>query len=47
MKGGYKEDGARLLSVVSSGRKRGNGHKRKHRSFCLNLRQQFSTVRVT
>ncbi|KAK4811119.1 hypothetical protein QYF61_019750 [Mycteria americana] len=41
LKGGCKEDGARLFSVVSS------GHKLKHRSFRLNIRKHFFTVRVT
>lgn len=29
--GGYKNDGARLFSLVPSDWKRGNGHKLKHR----------------
>lgn len=36
-----KEDRAKILSVVSSGRIRGNGHKLKCRRFCLNIRKHF------
>lgn len=48
MKGGFREDRARLFSVVPSYRARGNGHKPEHRRLALNIRKHFfSTVRVT
>ncbi|KAK4830246.1 LOW QUALITY PROTEIN: hypothetical protein QYF61_009313 [Mycteria americana] len=45
LKGGCKEDRARLFSVVPG--TKSNGHKLKHKRFCLNIRKHFFTVRAT
>lgn len=45
LKGGYK-DGARLISLVPSGRIRGSRHQLRHRRLCLNIRTHFLTMGV-
>lgn len=43
---GSRKDAARLFSVVSSNRERGNGHKLKYRKIHLNIRKNFFTLRM-
>lgn len=44
LKGGCSEVRTRLLSVLPSDRKRGSGHKLKHKRLCLNIRKHLCTV---
>jgi len=46
LKGGCKEDRARLFLVLPSDKTRGNGDKMKNRSLRLRIRKHFFTVRV-
>jgi len=46
LQGGCQDDGAKLFSVVPSDRTRGNGHKLKHRKFCLKIRKNFFPLRA-
>lgn len=45
LKGGCKEQGARLFLLLRRGRTRGNEHKMKHRRCRLNSRKYFFSVR--
>jgi len=44
LKGGCKEDGTRVFSVVSRDLTKGNEHKPKYRSFPLNTKKHVFTV---
>jgi len=41
LKGVFKEEGARLLSVMPSARKRGSRHKLEHTRFPPTIRKHF------
>lgn len=47
LKGGYKEEGARLFSVIPSTRTRDSGHKMGRRRFCVTIRKHFCALQVT
>lgn len=47
MKGGCKENRAKLFSEVSSNRTRHNGHKLKYKGFYLNIRKHFFSAHLT
>lgn len=47
LKGGYKEEGARLFSVIPSARTRDSGHKMGRRRFCVTIRKHFCALQVT
>lgn len=47
LKGGRKEDGARLYSVALSDRIKDKSHQLKHRMFTLNNSKRFFTVSIT
>lgn len=47
LKGGCKENGTRLFSVVPRNRSRGNGHQLEHRRFPLKIRRDFLTMQVS
>jgi len=44
---GVRRMGPDSFQCLKSERTRGNGHKLKHRKFCLNTRKNFFPLRVT